>query len=171
MSLEMIPSLSPHRLLLALGALSLAGGGCLSSDALQRRTYEAHYQQAVQLCGHPDAAFQDGYNAGYAGDRMRSDWTAMCVAPARAEAFTAYQTGFLQGANNAPIKIVHAIAPIRGRLTTGPAVSQCTFSSDCGGEGYTCRDNTCMGYGSGGERCVFNADCLSDHCFAGACRE
>ena len=140
--------------------------GCLGSGQLRRRQYDADYQQAIALCGHPDAAFQTGYNAGYGGSSMHGEWTAMCAPDAQGAAFAAYQNGFLQGANNAPIHIVHAVVP--GRTTT--AVSQCTFDSDCG-DGFHCRDHACMGYGGIGDRCVFNSDCLDDHCFGGSCRE
>jgi hypothetical protein len=148
---------------------------CLGGGQLQRRDYDARYQQAVRMCGNPQAAFQSGYNAGYAGERMRSDWTEMCVASVQAETAAGYQQGFLQGANNAPIRVVHTITPVRSTATsittTTAAAAQCTFDSDCGGEGFHCRDHACMGYGAIGERCVFNDDCAGDHCFGGTCRE
>jgi hypothetical protein len=146
--------------------------GCLGSEQLQRRDYDARYQQAVRLCGNPQAAFQTGYNAGYAGERMRSEWAELCVPDAQATTLAGYQNGFLQGANNAPIRVVHTITPVRAQSTSTMVVaSQCTFDSDCGGDGYHCRDHACMGFGSVGDRCVFNDDCAGDHCFAGACRE
>jgi hypothetical protein len=152
---------------------ALTGAACVSSDQLRRREYDAQYQQAVQLCGHADAAYQAGYNAGLAGERMRGEWTSMCVPDARGPAFTAYQSGFLQGANNAPIRVVHTVTPIRTRAftTTAAPASECTFDSDCGGGGWHCRDHACMGYGGTGDRCVFNEDCSSDDCLGGTCRE
>jgi hypothetical protein len=137
--------------------------GCVSSDQLRRREYDNNYQQAIQLCGHPDAAFQAGYNAGHSGGPMHAEWTAMCTPDAHDPAFAAYQNGFLQGANTAPIRVVHTVTPI--------GTNQCTFDSDCGGDGWHCRDHSCMGYGSTGDRCVFNDDCTSDHCFGGTCRD
>jgi hypothetical protein len=145
---------------------------CVSSDQLRRQQYDADYQRAVQQCGHPDMAFQTGYNQGYAGERMRNDWTAMCVPEVRAQTAAAYQDGFLKGAQAAPIQVVHTVRPVgtpaRTRTTT---VAECTFDSDCGGDGYHCRERTCMGYGLIGDRCVFNDDCTTDHCFGGTCRE
>jgi hypothetical protein len=155
----------------AIAALSATGVACLSSDQLRRREFDAQYRQALQLCGHPDAAFQAGYNAGYAGDPMRGEWSANCVPSAQPQALAAYQNGFLQGGNNAPIRVVHTITPIQGRATASTSVAQCTFDSDCGGGGFHCRDHACMGNGWIGERCVFNDDCSSDHCFGGTCRE
>ena len=141
--------------------------GCLGADQLRRRDYDVNYQLATSLCGHPDTAFQDGYNAGFSSARMHTEWSEMCVPASRAEAASAYQQGFMKGANNAPIRVVHTVTPI-GRAAT---VSQCTFDSDCGGGGFHCRDHACMGYGYTGERCTFNEDCTSDHCFGGTCRE
>ncbi len=146
---------------------------CLGSEQLARRDYDARYQQAVRLCGNPQAAFQAGYNAGYAGERMRSDWTEMCVPAVQADTANGYQTGFLQGAQNAPIRVVHTVTPVRAttiHTATGSA-AQCTFDSDCGGDGFHCRDHECMGFGAIGERCTFNDDCAGDHCFGGTCRE
>jgi hypothetical protein len=150
-------------------ALAACACACVSSDQLRRRQYDADYQTAVRSCGHPEAAFQVGYNAGYDGERMHGDWTAMCVPEAQAAAVVAYQQGFEKGANNAPIRVVHAVQPIRAVTTTSSA-SQCTFDNDCG-DGFHCRDHACMGYGLTGDRCVFNEDCTSDHCFGGTCRE
>ncbi len=143
---------------------------CIPTEHLRRMQYDADYQQALQLCGRADAAFQSGYNAGYGGGRMSGDWTAMCVPAVQQQTFAAYQSGFLQGANNAPIHVVHTVAPGRPMIAPAP-VAQCTFDSDCGGDGYHCRDHTCMGYGGIGDRCVFNEDCANDHCFGGTCRE
>src|SRR5687768_9418430 len=98
--------------------IALAAVACVSSEQLRRREYDHRYQQAVQLCGHPDAAFQAGYNAGYGGGRMQGDWTSMCVPEVRDAAFAAYSNGFLQGANNAPVRVMHTVAPIRVRGTT-----------------------------------------------------
>jgi hypothetical protein len=149
---------------------------CLSSDQLQRRDYDARYQRAVRLCGNADAAFQDGYNAGYAGDPMRGEWAELCVPAARAVTVAGYQRGFLQGATNAPVRVVHTLPASRGvampvGAISARAASQCTFDSDCGGGGLHCRDHACMGNGVIGEGCAFNDDCLGDHCFGGACRE
>jgi hypothetical protein len=150
---------------------------CLSSEQVQRRDYDARYQQAVHLCGNAEAAFQAGYNAGYAGDKMRGEWTEFCVPAVQAQTVAGYQDGFLKGANNAPIRVVHTVTPMRGRSTMMPlgastsVASQCTFDSDCGGSGFHCRDHECLGYGGLGERCVFNEDCSNDHCFGGTCRE
>jgi hypothetical protein len=162
--------------ILPISMLALATStACISSDQLRRREYDAQYQQAEQLCGHPDAAYQAGYNAGYGGDRMHGEWTSMCVPDVRAQAFASYQNGFLQGANNAPIRVVHTVTPIRTRgfttTTSSASSSECTFDSDCGGGGWHCRDHTCMGYGGTGDRCVFNEDCSSDDCLGGTCRE
>jgi hypothetical protein len=152
--------------------LATASAACVSSDQLRRREYDLNYQQALRLCGHPDAAFQAGYNAGYGGNQMHAEWSAMCMPAAQGEANAAYQNGFLQGANNAPIRVVHTVTPVRTRtFTTTSAASECTFDSDCGGDGWHCRDHTCMGYGGIGDRCVFNDDCSNDHCFGGTCRE
>jgi hypothetical protein len=147
---------------------------CVSSDQIRRNQYDADYQRALRQCGQPDAAFQSGYNEGYAGNRMRADWTVMCTPEVRAQTAASYQDGFLRGANDAPIRVVHTVKPIRvtgpRSTTTTTSVAECTFDSDCG-DGYHCRDKTCMGQGYTGERCVFNDDCLSDHCFGGTCRE
>lgn len=155
--------------------IALAAAACVSSDQLRRDEYNHRYKQALQLCGQPDAAFQAGYNAGYAGGRMQGEWTSLCVPEARDATFAAYQNGFLQGANNAPLRVVHTVSPIRVRSTTSPTTatptSECTFDSDCGGSGWHCRSNTCMGFGDIGDRCVFNDDCLNEHCFGGTCRE
>ena len=154
----------------------LAAGACVSSDQLRRQQYDNQYQQAVQRCGHPDVAFQAGYNEGYAGNRMDGTWTSMCTPDVRNDATAAYQSGFLQGANNAPIRVVHTVNPIRVQSTTrttqtSAAVSQCTFDSDCGGDGWHCREHTCRGFGEIGDQCSWNDECSSDHCFGGTCRE
>jgi len=145
---------------------------CVSADQRRRRQYDADYQLAVAHCGRPDAAYQSGYNAGYAGERMRADWTAMCTPEVRAQTASSYQTGFVQGASNAPVRVQHTVRDLRRPGTTyRPApVAQCTFDSDCG-DGYSCRNRECMGQGWTGDRCVFNSDCLSDRCFGGTCRE
>jgi hypothetical protein len=159
-----------------IAAVLIPLAACLSTADLQRAHYDHEYQLATQLCGRPQAAFQSGYNQGYAGDKMDSEWTGMCVPPAQAEASNQYQTGFLAGAQNAPVRVVHTVNPIHvhshstAAFTSG-AASECTFDSDCGGGGMHCRDHTCMGYGGQGDRCVFNEDCSSDHCFGGTCRE
>ena len=146
---------------------------CVSSEQIRRQQYDADYQQALKQCGQPEAAFQAGYNAGYAGEKMRADWTAMCVPDVRAQTAAAYQDGFLRGAEAAPIRVVHTVRPV-GRpagSTHTTSASECTFDSDCGGEGWHCRQNTCMGYGLAGDRCVFNSDCTTDRCLGGTCRE
>src|SRR5437016_4666757 len=123
---------------------------CLSSGELQRQHYNAEYQIATQLCGQPQAAFQSGYNHGYAGDKMDSEWTGMCVPQAQAEASSQYQNGFLAGAQNAPVRVVHTVNPIRVHSThsfANASSNECTFDSDCGGGGMHCRDHACMGYG------------------------
>jgi len=149
----------------------LALCACVSSDQLRRQQYDADYQQAVQHCGHPGTAFQSGYNAGYAGKPMRSDWSAMCLPDVRDATVAAYQSGFVKGAANAPIRVVHTVTPTRSlRGTATTTAAECTFDSDCG-DGYHCRSHECMGNGFTGDRCVFNDDCSSDHCFGGTCRE
>src|SRR2546429_8389442 len=90
--------------LFSISILAITSVACLSSDQLRRREYDAQYQQALQLCGHPDGAFQAGYNVGYGGDRMHGEWTAMCGPGARGQTFGAYPNGFLPGANNAPLR-------------------------------------------------------------------
>jgi hypothetical protein len=157
--------------------LAMVSASCMSSAEIRRREYDAQYQQALRLCGRPDAAFQTGYNAGYGGQRMNGEWVGLCVPASQGEASAAYQRGFLEGANNAPVRVVHSIQAPRypqGQRSGGVATTQqseCTFDSDCGGEGYSCRDHSCMGYGLTGDRCVFNSDCSNDHCFGGTCRE
>jgi len=153
--------------------LSAAVVACVSSDAQRRQVYDAHYQQALSSCGRPELAFQSGYNSGYAHQRMDGEWTEMCVPEARGATFAAYQQGFLQGANNAPIQVVHTVrgVPARAPARTATTENACTFDSDCGDGGYHCRDHECLGHGWTGDRCVFNEDCANDHCFGGTCRE
>jgi hypothetical protein len=153
--------------LLMIVSLLATSSACIRSDQLRRRQYDADYQTALHLCGQPQAAFQSGYNAGYVGKRMYSDWGAMCVPEVRGTTVAAYQDGFTKGAANAPIRVIVPVVPVRSAT---PA-AECTFDSDCGGDGYHCRDHTCMGYGLTGDRCVFNDDCSSDHCFGGTCHE
>jgi hypothetical protein len=144
---------------------------CVSSDQLRRNQYDADYRRALQDCGHPEAAYQAGYNAGYAGERMRNDWTTMCVPEVRAQTVAAYQDGFDKGASNAPIRVVHTVhTPTPFARTATSPEPQCTFDSDCG-DGFHCRDHECMGEGYAGDRCVFNEDCTTDHCFGGTCGE
>jgi hypothetical protein len=159
-------SIAPVLLAFLVGAV-----GCVRGDELRRQAYDAQYQQALRLCGHPEAAFQAGYNAGFSNEKMHSEWAAMCVASAQSEAHASYQRGFLEGARNAPVTVVHRVQPLPGAHR--PAVTtaaQCTFDSDCGGGGYVCRHRECMGNGYVGDRCVFNSDCLNDRCFGGTCR-
>ena len=154
----------------ALAALT----ACVSSDQIRRHEYDADYQRALKQCGYPEAAFQAGYNSGYAGERMDTDWTAMCVPDVRSQTAVAYQNGFLKGAEAAPIRVVHTVRPVgrpAGSTTSTTTAAQCTFDSDCGGSGWHCRSHECMGYGYIGDRCVFNDDCTTDHCFGGTCRE
>lgn len=140
---------------------------CVSSDQRRRNEYDARYAQAVQLCGHPELSFQTGYNAGYGGQPMDAEWSNLCIEAARSEAVAAYQKGFLQGAQNAPVRVVHTVRSARPTA----AAAECTFDSDCGRGDWHCRDHACMGYGDVGDRCVFNEDCANDHCFGGTCRE
>ena len=155
-------------------AISIAAGAviaaCASSDQMRRRQYEADYQRALARCGHPEVAFQAGYNSGYGGERMRGEWAELCVPSARQATVAAYQDGFLRGAGNAPVRVQHSVQ-YTPTARASSSRSQCTFDSDCGGGGLHCRNHVCMGNAEIGERCTFNDDCLNDHCFAGTCRE
>src|SRR5262245_12150012 len=105
-------------------------------------TAEDRDQKARSLCGYPDAAFQSGYNDGYAGQQLDGEWTSLCAPAYREQTFAAYQNGFLRGANNAPVHVVHTVNGVRGGGgggTARAAVSECTFDSDCGGDGWHCR--------------------------------
>jgi hypothetical protein len=158
--------------LITFAAIMAGAFACVRGDELRRQSYDANYQQALRMCGHPEAAFQSGYNAGHGGDKMHSEWANMCVPAAQAEAHAEYQRGFVEGARNAPVTIVHRVQPMPGahRPAAATVSAQCTFDSDCGGGGYHCRNRECMGNGLAGDRCVFNDDCASDHCFGGTCR-
>ncbi|HEY4181620.1 MAG TPA: hypothetical protein VGM90_32475 [Kofleriaceae bacterium] len=147
---------------------------CVSSDQMARRQYDADYQVALANCGNDQTSFQTGYNAGFNNQQMSSSWTSLCVPDARVHTTAAYQDGFVKGANNAPIRVVHTVrapAPSRSYAPTTTVASSCTFDSDCGGEGFHCRDHECMGNGWTGDKCVWNDDCANDHCFGGTCRE
>ncbi|CAN5909656.1 hypothetical protein BH11MYX2_BH11MYX2_27680 [soil metagenome] len=165
-------SVTPLPLIVPAAFLLLAA--CVSSDQMARRQYDADYQVALANCGNQQSAFQTGYNAGYNGERMGSTWANLCTPESRPTTTGAYQDGFVKGANNAPIRVVHTVrptAPVRTHAPTTTVASSCTFDSDCGGDGFHCRDHECLGYGYTGERCVFNEDCANEHCFGGTCRE
>jgi hypothetical protein len=149
---------------------------CVSSEQIRRDEYDANYQTAVKNCGNPQLTFQAGYNEGVSRRPMKSDWATMCRPDLQQITQTAYQDGFMAGAQNAPAVMVHQIQglPRNG----GPSLvapdnrgNQCSFDSDCGGSGWHCRDHTCRGFGAIGETCQWNDECSSDHCFGGSCRE
>jgi hypothetical protein len=154
-----------NRALLGITVLA-ALTACFHSDRARRREYDAEYDLAVRRCGHPDTAFQDGYNAGYAGQKMYGDWSAMCTPETQQASVEAYRDGFFKGADTAPVQVIHTV-----RGLPAPAVAQCTFDRDCGAAGYHCRDRACLGYGGPGDRCVFSEDCTSGHCFGSTCHE
>ena len=68
----------------------------------------------------------------------------------------------------------YATAFASARYTTPPAYAQafaqtCHASTDCGAGEFACRARedgvrVCMGYGSRGESCWFDADCVSGTC-------
>lgn len=133
--------------LLSLGAIvlgALAVNACVHEDQVLRDTYDTNYRRAVQLCGKPERAYQDGYNEGYGHARMYSEWADFCAPEACAQAISAYQDGFSAGASNAPVRVEHTI---RGRMDSGGRRRsnggvrgnneiECRFDSDCGGRGY-----------------------------------
>ncbi len=160
--------------ILRLGLLLFGAASCVGADQQRRDTYDENYQIALRLCGNPDAAFQSGYNEGYGRRTMQNDWASMCVAEAQAPARDAYRQGFLTGAQNAPAVMVHQVQglPRRGNAPSRDAAgAACTFDSDCGGQGWHCRNRECRGFGGIGEQCTFNDECMSNHCFGGSCRE
>ncbi len=127
----------------------------------------AGIQQAQQshinrLCGEPQYAYEQGYNAALKRQPMDTLWVEQyCLPESQPSARQSWINGYQAGAANAPVVVVGA-AP-------GPApVIQCRFSSDCGGDGYSCREwqgsQVCMGFGRVGAPCWFMSDCLSGRC-------
>ncbi len=153
----------------------LAAVWTLSSCAshFRREAYDANYQAALRFCGNPALTFQAAYNSGFNRQPMNSDWAQMCTIDVQATTQVAYRDGYTEGARNAPTVVEHRVVgvPANRRLAPASRVSECTFDSDCGGSGWHCRENICRGFGSFGEACKWNDECLSASCFGGTCRE
>jgi hypothetical protein len=123
----------------------------------------SHEQQVQRMCTDPQYAYETGYNRGMERERLDSSWIeAHCAPEMHASVRESYLSGYDAGASNAPSTIVTVEA------TPSQAVRSCTFSRDCGGDGYKCRrwggGNVCMGYGSPGDPCTFSSDCLGGSC-------
>jgi len=111
-----------------------------------------------RLCGEPQYAYEQGYNAALKRQPMNTSWVEeSCLLESRQSARQSWMNGYQAGAANAPVVVVAAPAP----------VARCRFTSDCG-DGYSCRawqgSQVCMGYGNAGAPCWFSSDCLSGRC-------
>jgi hypothetical protein len=112
-------------------------------------------ENVQQLCVNPQSAYETGYNQGMQRQHLDTGWVDVHCAPEmRQPVRQSFLDGYNAGASNAPTVVAVPAA----------------FSSDCGGEGYSCRswrgDRVCMGYGSPGDPCWFGGDCLSGTCDA-----
>jgi len=118
-----------------------------------------------RLCGDPQYAYEQGYNAALKRQPMNTSWVEQsCLPESQPSARQSWINGYHAGAPHAPVVVVAGPAPA--------PVAQCRFSSDCGGDGYSCRQwqgsQVCMGYGRAGAPCWFSSDCLSDRCDSGS---
>lgn len=159
---------------LALASLSLSACVLPMSAADMRAAQARHYQR---MCADPNVAYETGNNDGLARRPLDTSWAdTYCHPDYRQQVRTAYQSGYQTGMQNAPIVVEGRGFGGGGRSRYQASYAQsCTFSSDCGGDGYSCRadlsgTNVCMGYGGAGDACWFGSDCLSGSC-NGATRE
>ena len=139
--------------------LLVVGLGAATGSAGLQEVQQTHINR---LCGEPQYAYEHGYNAALKRQPMNTAWVDQyCLPESRPSARQSWINGYQTAARNAPIVVVSA-AP-------APApVAQCRFASDCGGDGYSCRQwqgsQVCMGFGRVGAPCWFGSDCLSDRC-------
>lgn len=140
-----------------------------------RDAQEAQMRQYQRMCGDANYAYETGNNDGMKRRQLDTSWVNMYCAPQYQEQVrTAYQSGYQLGIQNAPV-IVEGRGFGGGGGRSSSYAQTCTFSSDCGGDGYSCRQdnsgtNVCMGYGSTGDACWFGSDCLSGTCSHKVCR-
>jgi hypothetical protein len=141
---------------LALGLVGAAGSAMFTSD----EDTQAYY---ARLCGSPQYAYETGYNSALRREPMNTAWVDQyCHPDWRPAIRESWMNGYHAGASNAP-----AVA-VQSTPAASSAAIACRFSSDCGGDGYSCRSwqgtHVCMGFGSRGAPCWFASDCLSDRC-------
>jgi hypothetical protein len=139
---------------------------------MNARVEQANAEHVQRMCGDANYAYESGYNSGLERRRLDTTWVdTTCVPEARQQVRTAYQTGYEQGMQHAPI-VVNGLGG--GGGTGYTAASSCTFSSDCG-DGQSCRRdsasgaNVCMGGGYAGDACWFSSDCVSNECTHNRC--
>jgi hypothetical protein len=146
---------------------------CIPMNA---RIEQANAEHVQRMCGDADYAYESGYNSGLERRRLDTTWVdTTCVPEARPQVRTAYQTGYEQGMQHAPI-VVNGLRGGGGRAGgyAVSATSSCTFSSDCG-DGQSCRRDSatgadvCMGGGYTGDACWFSSDCVSNECTHNRC--
>ena len=154
-------------------SLSLCACVLPMSAAEVRAANAQHFQR---MCADPNVAYETGNNHGLERRPLDTSWVdGYCHPDVRQQVRTAYQSGYQTGMQNAPVIVEgRGFGGGRGRHHASYAQT-CTFSSDCGGDGYSCRadlsgTNVCMGYGGAGDACWFGSDCLSGSC-NGATRE
>jgi len=141
-----------------------------------RATQQAQAQQYQRMCADPNYAYETGNNDGMKRRQLDTQWVGYYCAPqVQNDVRTAYQNGYQLGIQNAPVVVEGRGFGGGGRGGYYSSAQTCTFSSDCGGDGYSCRadasgTNVCMGYGSVGDACWFSSDCLSGSCSGRVCR-
>lgn len=127
-------------------------------------------------CSNTQWAYERGHNDGIGRDDMDTRWIARCPAELQQQQYQAYNQGYQEGVQHAPqVEVRYRAQPQpRGAaiIVVGqPAVTSCTFSSDCG-DSMSCRNwggagQVCMGYGGSGAPCWFGSDCVSGWCDGG----
>jgi hypothetical protein len=142
-----------------------------------RGAEEAQMRQYQRMCGDANYAYESGNNDGMKRRSLDTQWVDMyCVPEYRQQVRQAYQSGYQLGIQNAPIVVEgRGFGGGGGRARSYSSAQTCTFASDCGGDGYSCRPDSsgtsvCMGNGYAGDPCWFGSDCLSGSC-NGAAKE
>ncbi len=186
------------RLLLVAFGLTLFAGCSAEYHARRQARYEERLrlreeqrqqrlvirqQRMAQRCANMQGAYERGHNDGLRRREMDSSWVSQCPPEYQQEQFQWYQQGYQAGIQNAPqVQVQYTRPAVSGQVyvgvqpagvpAVGPAVTPCTFSSDCG-QSMNCRNwggqgQICMGFGSSGAPCWFGSDCVSGWCDGGS---